>query len=254
MIAFFGVFRRELGRVLAGSATFLALPAGLAWVAWQRMAGSVDPGAVDGPDALFRAAALVLVPLAVWAAAPSFAVERVERTATLWAISPVRPTGVLLGKFLALMTALTLALVVLALPLALQSGPPDGLTWQRLGAGLGGLLLLCAVTVALTLLTSALATHFSTAFIAALALVVAWTWGPALLDGILVTLAGVAPGPWVEWAAAAHHGLSGWDARALVLPLFLGWVDLGAVAALVAAVLVLLVVTQQVVASERWRG
>lgn len=252
MIALFGVYRRELGRVLAGSATFLALPAGLAWVAWRRMAGTIDPGAVDGPDALFRAAALVLVPLAVWAAAPSFAVERAERTATLWAISPVRPTGVLLGKFLALMTWLTLVLVVLAL--ALQSGAPSGLTWQRLGAGLGGLLLLCAVTVALTLLTSALATHFSTAFIAALALVVVWTWGPALLDGALATLAGVAPGPWVEWAAAAHLGLAGWDARALVLPLFLGWVDLGAVAALVAAVLVLLVVTQQVVASERWRG
>ncbi len=253
MIALIGVFRREFGRLLAGSGVTLCLPLGLAWIAWQRFYGVQDMGAVDSLDAAFRAMALVLVPLAVWLSAPSFSVERTEHTAALWAISPVRPSAVLLGKYFAILTVSALALLLLIAPLLIQLVLSGNLPWFRLAAGLGGLFLLVAATSSLTLLASSLVAHFSTAFIWGLGLMAAWLWGPAVADRTVRAVAHLAPDRWMSLVGKGVEMLSFWDARAVVMPMFVGWVDLGSVVAMLAVVLLFLITTRQVVASERWR-
>ncbi len=253
MIALIGIYRRELGRLLASSGVFLALPAGLSWIAWQRFFGAVDLGAMDGMDATFRAIALVLVPLSVWLAAPSFSVERSEYTAALWAISPVRPSAILFGKFLAILTVLTVALALLSSPVVAQLAVGPGIPWVRIAVGLGGLLLLVMGSTALTLLASSLVGHFSTAFIWGMGLMAGWMWGTVVMTHLLDAVVGLVPGAWL---AVLRHGVSAlalWDAPSLLLPLFLGWVDVGSVAAIAASVLLVLTVILQVVSSERWR-
>jgi len=247
MIAFVGIYRRELGRLLASSGVTIYLPLALAWLAWQRYQGTEVLAALDPLDAGLRLVALVLAPLAVWMAAPSLSAER--QTATLWAISPVRAHTVLFGKFLAILTALTgasLLLVAVALGADLLGAPP-----MRLLCGLLGLWLLALPVAAVTLLASALVGHFSTAFAWGMALLCGWVWGLDVLLTGLKSLAELVP---ALTALAPLAVLSGWDVQSVVFPLFLGWLDLGATVVLLVATLLLLLVTHQVVSSERWRS
>ncbi|MFQ5508278.1 MAG: hypothetical protein ACE5FN_02965 [Leptospirillia bacterium] len=254
MTAVIGLFLRELGRLFAGSAATFALPLGLAWFYWQYFYGGLDTGAVDGADAVFRAASLVIGPLSVWAAAPALAAERAEGTATLWAISAVRPAQVLGGKFAAIMTFLIFAALVILGPALWQLAAAGAMAPERALAGGGGLLLLAALATSVTLLASALATHFSTAFVAGFGFLALWGWATDLLERLAIAAADLMPQVLSGWVASLFHPVSGWGGKAVLSPLFVGWVDLGAVCGLLAATFMGLLIAHQVVASEQWRG
>lgn len=254
MNAALGVYRRELGRILAGSATFLALPLALVWVAWQRHYGAPLGLPVDGMDAAFRAAALVLAPLVVWAGAPALAAERAEGTATLWAISPVRPSAVVGGKLLALLTFALAAGLLVTGPAVWAQVALGHAAWPRVGAGVVGLVLLCMLAASFTLLASALAHHFSTAFAWGLGLLALWVWGNEIMARAAGAVAALLPTGWAPAVAGLFDPVAGWGGRAVLYPLYVGWVDPTAVCAMGAVAVVALAATHQVMASERWRG
>lgn len=252
MIAALGLYRRELGRLCTGSGATIALPFGLAWVAWQRYYGHFDTGAVDAVDHAFRLAALMLVPLAVWLSAPALAAERSEGTSVLWAISPVRPIEVVLGKFCAIMTFMLAAIVLLLLPVVWDPAFAQVAVASRVWAGILGMLLICTISCSVTLLASTLANHFSTAFGWGLGVLVVWIWSDDVLIQIVDVLTGLfSPGAAEGEVAGSLFGLGG---KNVLFPLFVGWVDLAAVTGLVGAVVLTLVTAHQVVASERWRN
>lgn len=253
MNAAIGIYLRELGRIGAGSATVIALPAGLVWAAWVRYAGLAPATNIDSTDAAFRATALVLAALTVWAAAPALAAERAEGTSALWAISPVRPAAVLAGKVAALLTFAAAAGALLLVP-PLWGGQGAGLVWPRLAAGGLGLLVLCLVAASVTLLASALARHFSTAFAWGLGALCLWVWGNDVMARAAAALGTLLPHSLAPALSGAFDPVAGWGGKAVLYPLFLGWVDLGAVAGMTAAAVVTLVACHQIVASERWRG
>jgi ABC-type transport system involved in multi-copper enzyme maturation permease subunit len=251
MTALIGIYRRELGRLFAGSGISVCLPLGLAWLAWQRYYGGLDVGALDPLDETLRLMGVVLVILAVWLTAPALSAERQHATATLWAISPVRPGAVLIGKFAALSTVLTLAVALLFVGTLGQGELLAQASPMRLLTGLLGLLLLVLSATSMTLLASALVSHFSTAFAWGLSLLCGWVWGPEVLARGLGTIGDLVPALGVLERLLIV--LSAWDAQAVVLPLFLGWLDLGMVAVVLAGSILLLLITQQVIGSERWR-
>jgi len=249
-----GVYRRELGRIAASSAVFLALPVAMAWVAWEGQYGLPVGAPLDALDGAFRAVALVLAPLVVWAAAPTLAAERAAGTSALWAYSPVRPAAVVAGKLLAVLTYAAGAGVLLAGPpawAALASGAAD---WSRVGAGALGLLLVCLLAGSFTLLASALVRHFSTAFAWGVGLLALWVWGNQVLSRAAEAVAALLPPTWAPAVAGLFDPAAGWGGQAVLAPLYVGWVDLAAVCAMAAAAVVALAATHQVVASERWRG
>jgi ABC-type transport system involved in multi-copper enzyme maturation permease subunit len=249
-----GIYRRELGRIVASSAVFFALPLGMAWVAWEGQYGAATGAPLDALDAAFRAVALVLAPLVVWAAAPALAAERAAGTSSLWAYSPVRPSAVVTGKLLAVLTFAAGSALLLAGP-AVWAALASGLaTWSRVGAGALGLLLLCLLAGTFTLLASALARHFSTAFAWGVGLLALWVWGNQALSRIAAAVAALLPPTWAPAVAGLFDPAAGWGGQAVLYPLYVGWVDLAAVAGMAAAAAIGLAVTHQVVASERWRG
>jgi ABC-2 family transporter protein len=253
-----GIYLRELGRIGAGSATVIALPLGLVWAAWVRYLGIAPVTNIDPTDAAFRSTALVLAALTVWAAAPALASERAAGTSALWAISPVRPGAVLAGKVAALLTYAAAAGALLLVPPLWSDWGGADLAWPRLGAGAVGLLVLCLVAASVTLLASALARHFSTAFVWGLGLLGLWVWGNDVLARAAAALGTLLPHSLAPALAPTLSGafdpVAGWGGKAVLYPLFLGWVDLGAVAGMTAAAVVALVACHQVVASERWRS
>jgi hypothetical protein len=249
-----GIYLRELGRIGAGSATVIALPLGLVWAAWVRYAGVAPATSIDPTDAAFRAAALVLAALTVWAAAPALAAERAEGTSALWAISPVRPAAVLAGKMAALLTFAAAAGALLLLPPLWGALEGADIAWPRMAAGGLGLLVLCLVAASVTLLASALARHFSTAFAWGLGALCLWVWGNDVLARAAAALGTLLPHSLAPALSGAFDPVAGWGGKAVLYPLFLGWVDLGAVAGMTVAAVVALVACHQVVASERWRG
>lgn len=252
MIAAFGLYRRELGRMAAGSGAIVALPLGLAWIAWQWFYGAFDLAAVDVTDGIFKAAALVLGPLAVWLSAPALSAERAEGTSTLWVISPVRPLSVLAGKFLAGMTFLLAAALLLVVPPLVIASASEPLLWGRIAAGWLGLTLLCVLASSLTLLASALASHFSTAFVWGLGSLVVWVWGQNVLSPVKAALSQLLSG--TGTAGVGGGALPSWTGGAVLYPMFVGWVDAGAVFGMLAVSLLVLLMAHQVVASERWRN
>ena len=254
MTALVGLYQREMGRIFSGSGVTLALPAALAWIGWQRLYGGVNLGGADPVDDAFKACALLLAPLAVWVCAPSLAGERASGTASLWAISPVRPLAVLGGKFLAVMSFLAVAAVMLLAPTAWEMAALGSALWVRLGAGVLGLLLLCGLAAAVTLLASALVKHFSTAFAIGAGALSLWMWGTDLLRRVAEAVSSLLPTAWGSHLTGAFDPVLGWNGRALLYPLFVGWVDLGAIAAMAGLTILALVLTHQLVASERWRG
>lgn len=249
-----GVYRRELGRIVAGSTVFFALPLGMAWAAWEGQYGAPVGAPLDALDAAFRTVALVLAPLVVWAAAPTLAAERAAGTSALWAYSPVRPSAVVAGKLLAVLTFAAGAGLLLAGP-AVWAAVASGLaTWGRVGAGALGLLLLCLLAGTFTLLASALVRHFSTAFAWGVGLLALWVWGNQVLARAAAAVAALLPPAWAPPVAGLFDPAAGWGGQAVLYPLYVGWVDLAAVAGMAGAAVVAVAVTHQVVASERWRG
>ncbi|MDH5527947.1 MAG: hypothetical protein OEY97_11640 [Nitrospirota bacterium] len=253
MRAIFGLFRRELGRMLAGSGMILALPVGMAWMAWQRYYATSDMGAADPMDGVFRGAAVVLGTMAVWLTCPALASERAAGTASLWGFSPVRPGEVMSGKLLAIMVWLLGAAALLLTPPLWHLSLSAPLAGGRLISGMLGLFLLVLLASSVTLLASALVNHFSTAFCWGVGMMIVWVWGDEILVRITGILMGLAPASW-GWAAPAAGTSAGWGGKDLLLPMFVGWVDAGSVAIMVAAAASALVMTHQVVASERWRN
>ena len=70
------------------------------------------------------------------------------------------------------------------------------------------------------------------------------------ITGILSSLA---PASW--GVISPEMGTSaGWGGKDLLLPMFVGWVDAGAVCIILAAAVTVLLAAHQVVASERWRS
>jgi hypothetical protein len=254
MTAVWGVYLRELGRILGSSATIFALPAGLVWVAWARQYGSILGTPVDGLDAALRAASVVLAPVTVWAAAPALSAERAEGTATLWAISPVRPASVVAGKLLALITFGVGAGVLVLGPMLWELAAAGQLAWPRVGAGVLGLAALCLLAGAVTLLASALAGHFSTAFAWGLGLIALWVWGNEILAGAAATVSALLPPQWAPAVSGLFDPVAGWGGKALLYPLFIGWVDAGALCGIAAAAWLAVAAAHLIVASERWRG
>ncbi|MDH4228908.1 MAG: hypothetical protein OEW11_04065 [Nitrospirota bacterium] len=248
-----GMLRREMGRMLSGSGMILALPVGMAWMAWQRYYSSGDLGAADTLDGVFRAAGVVLGVLAVWLASPSLSAERAEGTASLWATSPVRPSQVVTGKLLAVLLFLLGAALLLLAPPLWHISLAEPLTWGRLLSGMLGLFLLSLLAASVTLLASALVRHFSTAFCWGLAALVVWIWGDQVLVRVTGILSSLTPASW--GVISPEMGTSaGWGGKDLLLPMFVGWVDAGAVCIMLVAAATLLLVAHQVVASERWRS
>lgn len=254
MIVSLGVYRRELGRIAASSAVFFALPLAMAWVGWESQYGAPMGAPLDGLDGVFRAVALVLAPLVAWAAAPSLAAERAAGTSALWAYSPVRPSAVVAGKLLAVLTFAAGAGLLLAGPAVWAAVVAGQAAWSRVGAGALGLLLLCLLAGTFTLLASALVRHFSTAFAWGVGLLALWVWGNEVLSRAAVAVAALLPPAWAPAVAGLFDPAAGWGGQAVLYPLYVGWVDLAAVCGMAAAAAVALAATHQVVASERWRG
>lgn len=248
-----GIYLRELGRIFTGTATTVALPLGLAWVAWHRFYG-FDTGASDPLDATFQSVALVLAPLAVWLTAPTLAAERREGTAMLWSISPVRPSDIILGKFGAAITFLLLAIAFLLIPAAWQPMVTEVSTMGRVLSGLLGLVLLCLLSGSVTLIVSAVATHFSTAFAVGLGIVAVWMWAGDVAVRLATAVAGLLPAAWVASFRSAADTVHAVGGKGLLEPLFVGWIDAMAVFGMLAVTALALVITHQIVASERWRN
>jgi ABC-2 type transport system permease protein len=111
---------------------------------------------------LFGSMGVFVVIVAPFLSMRLFAEERRARTFELLLTAPVRPIEIVLGKYLASMAVMLLALLLVALfPLLLsryaggaQGG--SGVEWQTVGTGLLGLLLLGAMAMAVGMVASAL--------------------------------------------------------------------------------------------------
>ncbi len=253
MIALWGIYLRELGRLLSGSATTVALPLALAALTWQQFLGPNATGQVQLDTGLQTSAGLLAV-LAVWCASPALAWERMQGTANLWATCPVRPMAVVLGKFLAEMTYLILAATVLLAPLLWLDLEAGTVVWSRWGAGASGLLLVMAALTAVTLLASSLVTHFSTAFLAGVSVMAGWLWGGPVLEQVAVAFGRLLPQPLGIQVENLGHWLAGWNGQSWLSSLYVGWVDLQQIALLLAVTAWMLVATHRMIVSERWRG
>jgi ABC-2 type transport system permease protein len=111
---------------------------------------------------LFGSMGILVVLVAPFLSMRLFAEEKRARTFELLMTAPVRPWQIVLGKYLAALATLSLALCLVALfPLLLSlhaSGTRGGagVEWQTVGTGLLGLLLLGAMAMAVGMFFSAL--------------------------------------------------------------------------------------------------
>jgi ABC-2 type transport system permease protein len=111
---------------------------------------------------LFGSMGVFLIIVAPFLSMRLFAEERRARTFELLMTAPVRPFDIVLGKYLASLVVLLLAVAIVALfPLLLSfySGGAQGgagVEWQTVGTGLLGLFLLGAMAMAVGMLASAL--------------------------------------------------------------------------------------------------
>jgi ABC-2 type transport system permease protein len=111
---------------------------------------------------LFGSMGVLVIVVAPFLSMRLFAEEKRTRTFEILMTAPIRPWQIVLGKYLAALAVLSLALLLVALFPALLSRYASGsqggagVEWQTVGTGLLGLLLLGAMAMAVGMFVSAL--------------------------------------------------------------------------------------------------
>jgi len=172
-----------------------------------------------------------------------FAEEKRARTFELLMTVPVRPIQIVLGKYLAALATLSVAIVLaLAYPLALAltaraTGGGSAVEWQTVATGLAGVVLLAAMALAVGTFVSALTDSMAVAALAAFFLLA----GLALLPLLAVT----AEGPLKDIASAlspVQH----------LVPFVSGKVELKSVVYFLSFTALGLYLTDRAVEGHRW--
>lgn len=130
---------------------------------------------------LLGSVAVLLLIMAPFVSGRLFAEERRDRTLELLLTSPVRPSAIVAGKYLAALAVMALAVLLVGLfpaSLALYARGAQGgaaVEWQTVGTGLLGLFLLSAAATSLGMFVSTLTESPLVASLASLiALLVLW--------------------------------------------------------------------------------